>query len=72
MAARVASRSGKTTAGFPPTTPLRMQVAKANGWFFREICDATLAISPECERQVTRVAGTTKGICSVAMSASRA
>jgi glycogen(starch) synthase len=48
-------------AGFPPTTPLRKQVGKANGWFFRQLCDATLAISPECERQVVSVAGTTKG-----------
>jgi glycosyltransferase involved in cell wall biosynthesis len=48
-------------AGFPPTSPFALQVARANGWFFREICDVTLAISPECERQVASLAGSTRG-----------
>jgi glycogen(starch) synthase len=48
-------------AGHPPTTPIASHIARANGWFFRDICDATLAISPECERQVAVLAGTTKG-----------
>jgi glycosyltransferase involved in cell wall biosynthesis len=48
-------------AGFPPTRSVPVGMGMANGWFFRKVCDATLVISPECERQVIRLAGKTKG-----------
>ena len=48
-------------AGFPPTKRMAVRTAAANGWFFRNVCDATLAISPECERQVFELARAPKG-----------
>lgn len=36
-------------------------LSRANGWFFRNHVDVTLALSPECERQVRTVAGDLRG-----------
>jgi glycogen synthase len=41
--------------------PIERRMSTLNGWFFRNVADATLAISPECERQVRTIAGTVKG-----------
>jgi glycosyltransferase involved in cell wall biosynthesis len=36
-------------------------IQKLNGWFWRTIVDATIAVSPECERQVRTIAGSLRG-----------
>lgn len=47
-------------AHHPPSGLARL-MARANGWFFRNVADATLALSPECERQVRSMAGSLRG-----------
>lgn len=47
--------------GFPPTGLLSRLMLRADGWFLRNCADATLAISPECERQVRALAGKLRG-----------
>jgi glycogen(starch) synthase len=43
-------------AGYPPDGASARMVNWAKGWFFRNVPDAILVISPECERQVWSVA----------------
>lgn len=43
-------------AGYPPTRSRDRALLRAEGWFFRSVADATLAPSPECERQVRAAA----------------
>jgi glycogen synthase len=40
----------------PPVSLGKRALATAEGWFFRRVSDATLAVSPECERQVRTAA----------------
>lgn len=47
--------------GVPPKGSIRQLFLSLDGFFFRRIAAATLCVSPECERQVRRVAGTPKG-----------
>jgi glycosyltransferase involved in cell wall biosynthesis len=47
--------------GFPPTRRRDRFLRQLDGWFFRHVAAATVCVSPECERQVRRVAGTPKG-----------
>ena len=47
--------------GFPPARPLDRVLRWLDGIFFRRFAAATVCVSPECERQVRKVAGTTKG-----------
>jgi glycogen synthase len=43
-------------AGYPPAKNRHRALLRAEGWFFRSVADATLALSPECERQVRAAA----------------
>jgi glycosyltransferase involved in cell wall biosynthesis len=47
--------------GFPPQRRLDKLLRSLDGVFFRHFAAATVAVSPECERQVRVVAGKTKG-----------
>lgn len=47
--------------GFPPRSLKERFLLKLDGWFFRRIAAATICVSPECERQVRKVAGKPKG-----------
>ena len=47
--------------GFPPSRPARRLLLWLTGWFWRHIAQATICISPECERQVRTVAGKPRG-----------
>jgi glycosyltransferase involved in cell wall biosynthesis len=47
-------------AGHRPRDAKARAIAGAQGWLFRR-ADATLVVSPECERQVREVAGTMRG-----------
>src|SRR5438876_3317346 len=38
--------------GFPPSRPSRRLLLWLAGWFWRHIAQATICVSPECERQV--------------------
>jgi glycosyltransferase involved in cell wall biosynthesis len=48
-------------AGFPPKRFIHRLISALDGFFFRHIAAATICVSPECERQVRKVAGTLKG-----------
>jgi len=48
-------------AGQRPSGVINRTMNRLNGWFWRRICDATLCISPECERQVRTIAGEPAG-----------
>lgn len=48
-------------AGFPPKRFARRLLSSLDGFFFRHSAAATLCVSPECERQVRKVAGIPKG-----------
>ena len=47
--------------GVPPTKFARRFFLSLDGLFFRHIAAATVCVSPECERQVRRIAGSPKG-----------
>ena len=47
--------------GVPPKRFIGQFFLSLDGFFFRRIASATVCVSPECERQVRRVAGTPKG-----------
>jgi len=47
--------------GFPPKRPLDRILRSLDGLFFRHFAAATVAVSPECERQVRKVAGKPHG-----------
>lgn len=47
--------------GFAPSDRARRLLLRLDGWFFRRCADATVCVSPECERQVRAVAGQPKG-----------
>ena len=42
-------------SGFPPTSRSRKLILRLDSWFFRTIPTATVAISPECTRQVQQI-----------------
>ena len=48
-------------AGFPPTRLIDRFMLPLDGFFFRHIAAATVCASPECERQVRKMARTPKG-----------
>ena len=48
-------------AGFPPKRFVSRLLSSLDGFFFRHFAAATICVSPECERQVRKVAGTLKG-----------
>jgi glycosyltransferase involved in cell wall biosynthesis len=41
--------------GFLPSSGLRRTVIALDGWFWRNCADATLCVSPECQRQVETI-----------------
>jgi glycogen synthase len=47
--------------GFPPQRRLDKLLRSLDGIFFRHFAASTVAVSPECERQVRAVAGSPKG-----------
>ena len=47
--------------GFPPSRPARRLLLWLAGWFWRHIAQATICVSPECERQVHTIAGKPRG-----------
>jgi glycogen(starch) synthase len=47
--------------GFPPLRPAKRLLLWLAGWFWRHIAQATICVSPECERQVHTVAGKPRG-----------
>jgi glycogen synthase len=47
--------------GFPPKRIVDRLLRSLDGLFFRRFAAATVCVSPECERQVRKVAGTPKG-----------
>ncbi len=47
--------------GFPPKRRLDRILRSIDGFYFRHFAAATVAVSPECERQVRQVAGTPHG-----------
>lgn len=47
--------------GFPPQRKLDRVLRSIDGFYFRHFAAATVAVSPECERQVRQVAGTPHG-----------
>ncbi len=47
--------------GFPPKRRLDRILRAVDGFYFRHFAAATVAVSPECERQVRQVAGTPHG-----------
>jgi glycogen synthase len=48
-------------AGYPPKRFMPRLLRSLDGFFFRHFAAATICVSPECERQVRKVAGTPKG-----------
>lgn len=48
-------------AGFRPRGAVQSLVQRLNGRFWRERADATIAVSPECERQVLEIAPRPRG-----------
>ncbi len=48
-------------AGFPPKRLPHRLLLSLDGFFFRHSAGATVCVSPECERQVRKLAGTPKG-----------
>lgn len=48
--------------GIPPTGRVSRLLRSLDGFFFRHIAAATVCVSPECERQVRKIAGTPKGL----------
>lgn len=44
-------------AGYPPKTTIKRLIMNLDGWFFSRIADASMGVSPECERQVRILAG---------------
>jgi glycosyltransferase involved in cell wall biosynthesis len=42
--------------GFFPTGGVKRTLIALDGWFWRNCADATLCVSPECQRQVERIA----------------
>jgi glycosyltransferase involved in cell wall biosynthesis len=48
-------------AGFPPKRFAHRLMSSLDGFFFRHSAAATICVSPECERQVRKVAGSLKG-----------
>jgi glycogen(starch) synthase len=48
-------------AGFPPKQLVHRLMSSLDGFFFRHFAAATICVSPECERQVRKVAGTPHG-----------
>ncbi|OLE06403.1 MAG: hypothetical protein AUI36_42300, partial [Cyanobacteria bacterium 13_1_40CM_2_61_4] len=47
--------------GFPPSQTARRLLLWLAGWFWRHVAQATLCVSPECERQVHTIAGKPRG-----------
>ncbi len=47
--------------GFPPSRSARRLLLWLAGWFWRHIAQATICVSPECERQVHAIAGKPRG-----------
>jgi glycogen synthase len=47
--------------GFPPSRPAGRLLLWLAGWFWRHIAQATICVSPECERQVHAIAGKPRG-----------
>jgi glycogen(starch) synthase len=47
--------------GIPPTRLITRFFLELDGLFFRHLAAATVCVSPECERQVRKVAGSPKG-----------
>ncbi|HXB61700.1 MAG TPA: glycosyltransferase [Acidobacteriaceae bacterium] len=47
--------------GFPPQRRLDRLLRSVDGFYFRHFAAATVAVSPECERQIRQVTGTPKG-----------
>jgi glycosyltransferase involved in cell wall biosynthesis len=43
--------------GYPPKSKIRKLVMLLDGWFFSRFADASMGVSPECERQVCILAG---------------
>lgn len=43
--------------GYPPKSRIRKLVMQLDGWFFSHFADASMGVSPECERQVSMLAG---------------
>jgi glycosyltransferase involved in cell wall biosynthesis len=42
--------------GFPPKGRVRRALLRLDGWFWRTCADATLCVSPECQRQLETIA----------------
>jgi glycosyltransferase involved in cell wall biosynthesis len=43
-------------AGYPPAGAVKRTILMLDGWFWRTRADATLCVSPECQRQVELIA----------------
>lgn len=44
-------------AGYPPKSKIHKLIMLLDGWFFARFADASMGVSPECERQVSALAG---------------
>ncbi len=44
-------------AGYPPISKVHKFIMWLDGWFFSRLVDASMGVSPECERQVRALAG---------------
>ncbi len=44
-------------AGYPPKSKIHKLAMLLDGWFFSRLADASMGVSPECERQVCTLAG---------------